>query len=413
MLNGNYPLAYFGYYLSEVQSRLLWVVIILFIIFFKLKQGIKLKPIFVIFCAIFLLLIYVQSVYLKSFFFPEFINLTLLFTITYLIIYSVGIQGLMYLPRLMVKLIRWSLFFYIPSAILFLLKIDFTNILQAFSFQSDPTKILSNKIPLHAVFHNFSGTYKGGSYAENGLIPRNSSVFWEPGAFAGTIIMITLFLIIYKVFYSNKDFSYLFKWLLIGLITTFSTTGLLLVPFLILLNYLRGKKRAIKGFYKYIVVTVALSVFSYYAYHNIPVLKTKISSQIEAYENNERGSESNRIGSAFLLLNLINEEPIIGNGFAISNQEWEKIIKISGYEFTNIGIGNGLFLMLTWTGIPYVIFLFLMMFYNFNKQQVSIAMSFLLIGIMLVLLQGQSWMKLPLIYSYCFICVNKISSNKQ
>jgi hypothetical protein len=411
MLNGNYPLVYFGYYFSEAQSRLLWCGFILFIVVYKLKKRIKIKPIFVIFYAVFSLLIYVQNVYLKSFFLPEFINLTFLFTITYLIIYSIGIQGLTYLPRLMVKLIKWSLVFYIPTAILFLLRVDLIGTVETFAFQSNTARIGTDRIPLHTLFHNFSGVYKG--YGENGLLPRNSGVFWEPGAFAGSIVMVTIFLLIYKAFYSNKDLRYLLKWLLIGLLSTFSTTGLLLIPVLILINYSRRKKLITSGFSRYIILTVVVTIVSYYAYYNIPVLNEKISAQIEAYENKDRGSESSRIGSAFLLLTLIDEEPIIGNGFAISNQEWKKQLKNSSYEFSNIGIGNGLFLILAWAGIPFVIFLLVMMVYNFKKQQISLGLSLIFIGILLLLLQGESWMKLPLIYSFCFICVNKISSNKQ
>ena len=405
MLNGNYPLVYFGYLLSEVQSRVLWIGIILFIIIYKLKQKIKIKPIFVLFYGTFLILIFVQNVYLKSFFFTEFINITLVFTISYVIIYAIGFQGLMYLPELTVKLIKLSLLFYVPTAISFLLGNKSIEAIQSIAFQANGSRIGTNITPLHTIIHNFSGVL--GGYGDNSLVPRNSGMFWEPGAFAGIIIMMFLIMVIYKQYYNEKQFKNIIKWLIIGIISTFSTTGLLLIPVLILINFTRGKKISLSTAFKLLNLSIFIIFISVYSFNNIPVLKNKIEKQIEAVETQERGSETTRLGSMFLLINLINEEPIIGNGIAISSQQWRKLLKNSGYEFANVGIGNGMFLMLAWVGIPFFIFIFVMMGYNIRMENLSLGLTLVLIIVLLILLQGESWMKLPLIYIFCFIGVKK------
>lgn len=406
MLNGNFPFVYFGYFLSETQSRCFWLVFILFIIVNKLKKKIKFKPIFVWFYLIFLLLIFIQNDYLNSFFFNEFINLSLLFTISYLIIYAIGIKGILYLPRLTVKIIKFSLIFYLPSAFLFLFGIDVLSEVQNFAFHSNGARINSFRLPLHLIFHNFSGVLKG--YGENALIPRNSGFYWEPGAFAGTIVMMFIIILIYKKYYSKKQFQMIRKWLSIGIISTFSTTGLILLPFLLFINYAIDQKISLISSFKLIVFALILIPISIYFFNNIPVLKEKIFSQIEIFEEGKKGAETSRIGASFFLFNLINEKPIIGHGFAISPDDWKKKLYYKGYSFEKIGIGNGLLLMLAWTGIPYVLFLIFLIGYNIKKQKKSLFFTLIIIGILLIVLQGESWFRYPLIYLFCFLPTKNI-----
>ena len=44
--------------------------------------------------------------------------------------------------------------------------------------------------------------------------------------------------------------------------------------------------------------------------------------------------------------------------------------------------------------------------YNFRSSGVSVGLSISLVILILFILQGQSWMKLPLIYSFCFLSIH-------
>lgn len=407
MLNGNYPLVYFGYMISEGPSRIFWSIVFIAIIYFKLKLKIKLKPIFKIFYIFFVILTIVQNKYLNSFFLQEFLNLSFLFLITYLIIFAIGFKGLLYIPKLMVKLIKLSLVFYIPSAVLFILGLNWSGLLKFLTFQSNSARIGSFREPLHLIIHNFSGLFEELGHGSNSLIPRNSGVFWEPGAFSGSIIMAFIFVILYKKYFTKLELSKINRWFLIGLISTFSTTGLILIPLLVLIYYLKDKKISVKAVFKLIVFSSLLTMIAIFSFNNIPTLNEKITSQFESVENNEVGSETTRLGSLILLSQIVVDNPYIGVGFAANKEGFEKEISLVGYSFSNIGIGNGMILMLAWCGIPYFLFLLFLMGYNFKSTGMSIGLSIGLIFVILFILQGESWMRLPLIYSFCFLSIHK------
>lgn len=408
MLNGNFPLVYFGYMISEGLSRVLWSIIFMIVIVFKLKLKIKIKPVFILFYVVFIILTFLQNEYLDSFFLQEFLNLSFLFFVTYLIIYSIGFKGLLYIPKLMIKLIKLSLVFYIPSAVLFILGINWSGLLKSFTFDSNAKNINSFREPLHLIIHNFSGLFKEYGYGQNSLLPRNSGVFWEPGAFSGSIIMAFIFVIIYKKYFTKLELSKINRWFLIGLISTFSTTGLLLIPLLITIYYLSDKSVSNKTFFKIIVLSSLLSFIVILSYTNIPILKDKINFQLQSVEEDDYASETTRLGSLLLLSQMVANNPYIGVGFASSNEEFFKKLTSIGYNFSSkIGIGNGMILMLAWCGIPYFLFILILMVYGFKSSGRSTGFSIGLIILILILLQGESWMRLPLIYSFCFLSIHK------
>ena len=407
MLSGNYPLVYFGYRISEGPARVLWSMIFIAIIVTKLRLKIKIRPIFLIFYGAFVLLTVLQNIYLDSFFLPEFLNLSFLFFITYLIVFAIGLNGLLYIPRLMVGLVKWSFIFYIPSAILFILGINWSGLISNIGTQSNSARIGTSRKPLHMIFHNFSGLFSDFSHASNSLLPRNSGLFWEPGAFAGIIVMTFILVIIYKRYFTLLELRIINKWIFVGLLSTFSTTALACIPLLIVIYYIRDKKVSAKFSIRFVFFVAMIASISIVAFSNIPVLKNKISTQIQSVENNERGSETTRLGSFIMLSEIINDSPALGAGFASNRQAFSDKMFSLGYEFTDIGIGNGMFLMLAWCGIPFFVFMLCLMGYGFYSVDMSLGVTVGLILIILLLLQGESWMRLPMIYSFCFLAVHR------
>jgi len=71
------------------------------------------------------------------------------------------------------------------------------------------------------------------TYLSTGIDHRNSGMFWEPGAFAGYLIIALIFLAIIKDEIAKRNYKRSFLILSITLISTLSTTGFIAYPFVI------------------------------------------------------------------------------------------------------------------------------------------------------------------------------------
>lgn len=134
-------------------------------------------------------------------------------------------------------------------------------------------------------------------------ILRNPGPFWEPGAFAGFLIIGLLF----NKVVNNKLFNPAGIILSIALISTFSTTGYLAYMF-ILIAYLSNS-------IKRIFISLSLVVLFVYAFNSLPFLREKIAIQYnEAIRNNLENRRKNRIASFVVDLKDFVEYPLFGKG---------------------------------------------------------------------------------------------------
>lgn len=117
-----------------------------------------------------------------------------------------------------------SLCFFIPERLLSILEIDVRPFFEPLASLFSPEK------EFHILIYNFD-------------VPnRNAGPFWEPGAFAGYLLLALIFLGLERNRYPARYFWLRFFVILTGLLTTFSTTGYLVLPFVLFL-YLRLDKR--------------------------------------------------------------------------------------------------------------------------------------------------------------------------
>lgn len=164
---------------------------------------------------------------------------------------------------------------------------------------------------------------------------RNSGPFWEPGAFAGYII---LGLLLYNIDLSRinfKDKTNLV--LIITLITTFSTTGYLafFILFFVLNVLTIYKKRYL--FIKLFIVSISL-IPIFYLSTKISFINDKIVEQYEyaiLYQNGDSKYTSARFVNIIRDVYQIIEKPYFGWGF--SNET--RLIDESDY-FANITVGT-------------------------------------------------------------------------
>jgi len=184
-----------------------------------------------------------------------------------------------------------SLVFYLPTQ----LGIDLAGML---SFTRIP---IENSAVTHIGIHNFHTPEE----------VRNSGMFWEPGAFAGYLVLALLFLLT-----SDEVAQDRFKpiVLTVALITTQSTTGYVAL-FLLVAIYL-NRKYPLKGHpLRWAVASIAFTILiglSYAAYNTIPFLREKIISQMENARIGAHGYRINRFGNLLYDMDFIAERPLVG-----------------------------------------------------------------------------------------------------
>ena len=217
------------------------------------------------------------------------------------------------------------------------------------------------------------------------MLVRNSGMFWEPGAFAGYLILGLIFVV-----WENRDFhlgpykkEVLF--IAIGLLTSMSTTGYIIFGIILSIYSIRNFKWG-----KLIVVPVVLAVVGC-IYFYLPFMQDKITSQYRSAIELEKDEVSNtRFGSLVMDLQYIYARPFIGNG----------LHKKTRYRFhpwvdDDIGHGNGMSNFIAYWGIPFF-FLWIYCVYRVAyKQTYSISISILSLLLMTLVLQGEQFLNYP------------------
>lgn len=278
-----------------------------------------------------------------------------------------------------------SLVFYIPVQ----MGIDLAGILS-------PIRIpLPNAELIHIGIHNFHLPDQRG---------RNSGMFWEPGAFAGYLILALFFLV--------RDGKSVLKrrglMLIVALLTTQSTTGYL--AFMILTVFYAYKADWVRGKAARLVVfpliLVVLTLGAWLAFSQVSFLGEKINQQLESAVLRDDSSRMNRLGNLLYDLKWIAEKPVLGWS---ANPE-TRFPSDPDIAELSIGQGNGL----TGSAIRFGLFgIFIYFgFFAYSTQRIAGSLSSSLLGIVIVcvLLNGEQFMNFPIFLSLMFVPQNKLKS---
>ncbi len=319
---------------------------------------------FIYFAAMFIVL-YAQMI--KFDFFPVKVYLGIFLRIffAYFVIRAVGSRFIKIFINVIVASTIISYFFYFPS---YLPGIERTFI--SISPYFDTPFRNHNAAYMYwpgLILYNINS--KGGSPP----LLRNSGPFWEPGAFAGYLVVALAFnIIIYKTFFNKKG-----KHLLFGLLTTFSSTGYVAL-FAILIFYIMVKAEFV---YKMILIPILIAV-SIVAFTSIDFLGEKISENADISGN----THNTRFTSAMLDLNDTYENPLLGLG-----RSGETRFKGSLYAHENHR-NNGTSGFLATYGIPFFILYFFFIYLGISKlcKIYNMKSIFALYFVILLLLIGFS-----------------------
>ena len=245
-------------------------------------------------------------------------------------------------------------------------------------------------------------------YDLNGAyIMRNCGPFWEPGAFVGYIIFaLLLYIDDLKGVYKRNKFKFLT--IILALITTFSTTGYIIILFWFIVMYLtKEKKQIIIWLFGFFIVTILVG----YSIYKIPFLRDKITSQTEvalmSSDNNEFNGE--RLGALLFDLYYIKKHPLIGNGWHAKTRYADHPYLMEQELNGTIGNGNGFSTFLASMGIVFV----LIYFYKINKTlPLTTKYRFIFITTLVLLYQGEQFLYYPLFISLPLLNIYRLYEKK-
>jgi hypothetical protein len=145
---------------------------------------------------------------------------------------------------------------------------------------------------------------------------RNAGCFWEPGAFAGYLVLAILCLWLARARYPKPIFFRAGALLILALLTTKSTTGyaVLLVIALLLLPFLSERFTPLV---RITVMVVGLSVIvggGYYAFTSLDFLGDKLDRVAAVAQIKKRGWQINRLGTVMHDWEYIKRRPLLGWG---------------------------------------------------------------------------------------------------
>jgi hypothetical protein len=226
------------------------------------------------------------------------------------------------------------------------------------------------------------------------LFPRNCGPFWEPGAFAGFLIIA----IVFELIINNNIFSKRNIINIVALVTTFSTTGYLALFFIFFIFY--GQNLKIKS----IIIFGLLSVLVIQLYSEVPFLKNKIDHALMVTETNKNDKfQITRFQSAIFDMNDFMENPIIGTGRNYKT-------RYSNYSVGDIHLthrNNGLTNLLATYGLIFFIFYWRMYYKSFKTinafYQNNMLKVILIIGVFFIIGFSEPYFLRPLFYSFLFL----------
>lgn len=230
-------------------------------------------------------------------------------------------------------------------------------------------------------------------YHQNGPGHRNSGMFWEPGAFACYICLAFLFYI-----GNIRTLLKHHKWkviiILIALITTYSTTGYIVLFIIGIATIYIEYKKKYGAFVLPILITFGL--IAYITYENTDFMKEKMNDQVAAASKRDEGEFApDRMSALLFDLHYIGKHPLVGNGYDVST----RFADHPALQKEVLGHGNGFSDFLASMGIlSFLFYLFYIVRYNKNHPAIFVIC-------IIFLLQGEPLLNYPLFLCLPFVFI--------
>lgn len=223
---------------------------------------------------------------------------------------------------------------------------------------------------------------------------QNNSYFWEPGVFAGYLVIAIVFLGAIKEQYSLKEYRLILLVLLAAVATTQSTGGYLTVPLaLVFHGKALGKNLGIRA----VAILIAI-VGGIILYQKADFLGNKIKAQSEQVQGQGNSWQRTRLGSMIYDARLIRAYPLFGWGpdpDAANGVVDLTLASGEGNGLSNFTASFGfcglmLFLAATWNGFSKM----------FNNKRI---MATLALFVVVLLLNDECFLNFPLFMTLMFL----------
>ncbi len=230
-----------------------------------------------------------------------------------------------------------------------------------------------------------------------GVEHRNCGMFWEPGAFAGYIV-VSLFLIV--VGERSKSSWWKVLILLLADITTLSTTGYVVgfVVFLYWVYLILGNQQNLYRYTIFPLVLIGGLWGGWYAFQTLPFLQEKIQDRVDSTSAKAEGSEINRFGNFVYDLSFIAKRPIFGWGTTPYTKLEEDPYAVEAAE----GQGNGLSGFYVKFGVVIGSMYFYLVFRSLAYLIPRKSERLLGIAVMAMALFGEQFLNYPLFLAFAF-----------
>ncbi len=364
----------------------------LFSFFVFLRKRLKFDSFIFVFAGGYLLLFIGHIFHFSTFQVGIFFGLFMRIFFAYFVIKVIGSNVAEYFLRLMyfftiISLVVWIILLLVPSSIDFFVNRVCPN------FEAIT---LYKPCEPHIIIFTFN--------IRNGILPRNSGPFWEPGGFGVFLVIALIFnLIKTKNMFEKRNVIFL-----IALLTTQSTGAYLTFAVLVIV-YLISKRK-----FNYLILGLPVFIFLFiYYFKEFDFLSKKIFSELEFIEGqNTTNLSRTRLVSAIEDWKIFINYPLIGEGrFTMSEYG----------EFGNQGLNyrnNGTMRLLAEFGLLGFVFYFSFMYRSFKAYCLKNNLhAFYALGLIFVLITAafsQVILMKPFFIGLCFMFLTiKINKPEQ
>jgi hypothetical protein len=233
---------------------------------------------------------------------------------------------------------------------------------------------------------------------------RNAAFFWEPGAFAGYLLLGIVFLSLCKERISRRYFVSSFILLVVGILTTRSTTGIVVLP-LALMLLMKVKRKNFRNLIKSFLLLLAGVCFLLLFALSVSQLEFVGEKMVNLYERalyQQAGWHTSRFGAMLFDWEYIRQNPLFGWGQ--SNQTQYRLHP----DFGRYALGNGMTGFLRQMGLLGMgIFLF-SFFRGLRRNGMSKLRSFYILCVILLTLNGEYFLMHPVFLGLMFLQIPRI-----
>ncbi len=230
---------------------------------------------------------------------------------------------------------------------------------------------------------------------------RNAGVFWEPGALSGYSLLGLLLLAFTARWLPRQRIVYVATVLSLAVLTTQSTTGYVVLPLALFLLFLRLSSARGGGFVAFaLAAMLPLLAVAAIAAYELPFMREKIELQVQSVEAGEGEWELTRIGTLINDIADIRERPLAGWGA----NPMVRPSQLALSETARATQGNGFANWIVRFGLIGLA-VFLGALANGLRQygRASRTKSWLAVGLVCLLLQGEAFLNYPLFLGLMFI----------